>query len=111
VTLPASPVYRTDDILCIVTLLLKFFILSSEPFNAPGCIDELLFPREKRMALGTDFNTDILFGGSHLDGAAACAFNCRICICWMDVCFHMNFNPLFILDLQKAAVFCLLCIH
>jgi hypothetical protein len=41
----------TQRNLGLVILLLKFFIFSSEPFDTPGRIDELLFSRKKRMAL------------------------------------------------------------
>ncbi len=82
----------------IIILILKFFIFSSEPFNTPGRINKLLFSRKKRMALRTNFNTDIFFGGSHFNGVAACALNDRVCICWMDVGFHFNFNPLSVYD-------------
>jgi hypothetical protein len=76
---------------------LKFFVLFPKPLNSTGRIHEFLFAREKRMALGTNFHADVLFGRSHLDGVAAGALDGRLLIFGMYVSFHYEFNPLQIL--------------
>jgi hypothetical protein len=43
-------------------LFLKFFVFSAEALNASGGIDQLLLAGKKWMAVGTDFNANILFG-------------------------------------------------
>ena len=44
-----------------------------EALDASAGIDQLLLAREERVALGADFNLDVLFGGEHLDDVAAVA--------------------------------------
>jgi len=79
---------------CLIWLFLKFFIFPFESFN-PACrINQFLFACKKRMAFGTNFNPDILFGGADLDLISAGAFDGRFMIFWMDIAFHCYFNPL-----------------
>ena len=44
-----------------------------EALDASAGIDQLLLAREERVALGADFNLDVLLGGEHLDDVAAVA--------------------------------------
>ena len=44
-----------------------------EALDASAGIDQLLLAREERVALGADFNLDVLLGGEHLDHVAAVA--------------------------------------
>ena len=44
-----------------------------EALDTAAGIDQLLLAREERVALGADFNLDVLFGGEHLDDVAAVA--------------------------------------
>ena len=46
-----------------------------EAIDATACIDELLLSGKERMALGANFNTDILLGGAGLDNITASAGN------------------------------------
>ena len=76
-----------------VLLILKFFIFFAEAFNSTGRVNELLLAGEKGMALGANFNPDILFGGSCLDDTPACAFDGCLSVFWMDTCFHCLIKP------------------
>ena len=44
-----------------------------EALDASAGIDQLLLAREERVALGADFNLDVLLRGKHLDDVAAVA--------------------------------------
>ena len=77
-----------------VIIFLKFLVLLTEPFDPAGGVDQFLFSGEKRMALRTNFDPDILFGRTDCDLVAAGTLNGRLEIMRMDVCFHINFNPL-----------------
>ena len=59
---------RFRRLLEICVLLVKFI-------NLPGGIDELLFPGEEGMALGTDFHRVITAGGHGMDRVTAGAGN------------------------------------
>ncbi len=59
-----------------------------ELVNASACINELLLACIERMALGADFNLDILLCGHSLDHVAAVAGNCCLNKVRMDSLFH-----------------------
>ena len=73
--------------------LLKFFIFLAEAFDAAGGIYQLLFAGKKRMAFGTNLNSDILSGGSDLQGVTTGAPNGGFVIVWMNVSFHFISTP------------------
>jgi hypothetical protein len=68
-------------------------IFSFEPVNTAGRVHQLLFAGKKRMALGTDFHFDVLFGGTHLKGGTACTGRGGLGILGMDVFFHFSVTP------------------
>ena len=64
---PTEPHHcRRGLLIGLFFFLLKFFIFFAEPLDAAGGIDKLLFAGKKRMALGANFNSDILPGGPDL---------------------------------------------
>ena len=60
-----------------------------EAIDATACIDELLLSGKERMALGANFNTDILLGGAGLDNITASAGNGSLAIVRMDLFLHL----------------------
>jgi hypothetical protein len=63
-------------------------VFSLESFHAACHIDDLLFSRYERMALGTDFGLDVLAGGSRFDHVPADAGNGGFLIFRMNAFFH-----------------------
>ena len=59
-----------------------------ETFDTAAGVHQLLFTGEERMALGTDFHTDIRFRLTCLDHVTASAGNGGLCIVRMDSLFH-----------------------
>ena len=64
-----------------------------EAIDTAGRVDQFLLPGKERMALGTDFNFDVLSGGSHVKCRAACTGSSRLCVFGMDVFFHLFKTP------------------
>jgi hypothetical protein len=60
--------------------LLEFFVLFTEPFDAAGRVDQLLFAGKKRMALGTNLHRNVFPGRTDFEFSAAVAryFRCRV---------------------------------
>jgi len=73
----------------IVSLSLKISIFSAEAFYTSSRVHKLLLSREKRMALGANFNPDVLFGRARLHYIAARAPNLRLRILWMYIFLHV----------------------
>lgn len=67
--------------------LLKTKFLLEAVYASAG-IHELLLAREKRMALGTNFNANIAFGRAGLDNFAASATYRGLLILGMDTFLH-----------------------
>jgi hypothetical protein len=88
---PAWPGLAT---LLFVLIALKIGVLFTETLDSSGRVHQLLLTREKGMALGTNFNRNIFFGGANFNGAAAGTLNGRLNVLWMDIDFHCYFNPL-----------------
>jgi hypothetical protein len=82
------------QVVLIVFDFLKFLVLLAEPFDPAGSVDQFLFSGEKRMALRTNFDPDILLGRTDCDLVTAGTLDSRLEIVGMDVRFHNNFNPL-----------------
>ena len=59
-----------------------------ELFNAAAGVDELLLASIEGMALGADFNRDVLTGGASLYDCAARTFDGGGLIVGMDTFFH-----------------------
>ena len=74
-------------------LILKLFVFFPESFDSACGVDQFLFAGKKRVAFGTNFNTDIGFGRANLDFAATCTTDGRVGIFRMDVFFHDTLNP------------------
>lgn len=68
-------------------------VFNVEPFlkalNASACIDQLLLAGKERMAVGANFNADILLCGACLKGVATGTGNRRPLILGMDSLFHL----------------------
>ncbi len=71
-----------------VCFLLFNGVFFLEPFHAAGRIHDLLLPRHKRMALGTDFYFNIFLGGPGFNNITADAGNGRFLIFRMNTFFH-----------------------
>ena len=65
-------------------------VLLVELINAAAGIDELLLAGVERMALGADFNEDVLLGAAGLDDRAAGAADGGLLVIGMDALSHGN---------------------
>ncbi len=72
-----------------ITLLNLFTIFFLKSFNSSGGIQKFLFPRKERMAAGTDFYTDFLFGTLRFKGRSAGTLDHRFKNFGMDILFHL----------------------
>jgi hypothetical protein len=63
-------------------------ILSIEPFDTSGGIDQFLLSGEERMTLGADFQVDLRFGRTGLKRLTACALNGRFDVSRMNIRLH-----------------------
>ena len=63
-------------------------VLATEPFDATRGIDQLLFAREKRVTVGTDFDRNLLSGRTSLIFGTAGAGYLDIVVFWMNSRFH-----------------------
>lgn len=61
-----------------------------ETVHASAGIDQLLTPREKRMAFGADFDLELALDGAAQKGFAACAANHGFAVCRMDIFLHVS---------------------
>jgi hypothetical protein len=73
-------------------LFLKFLVFFTKSFNTPGRIHQFLFAGKKRMALGANFNTDVLAGRADFHDIATGAFDVGFRILRMNIRFHF-FQP------------------
>ena len=60
-----------------------------EPINASTGVNQLLLAGIERVALGADFNTDLLLGGAGGEGVAASATDGGLLVLRMDAFFHV----------------------
>ena len=72
----------------IIPIKLFDAVLLVEFINTTARIHELLFPSVEGVALGADFNGDVLLGGTGLNHIAACAANRGRLIIGMNTFFH-----------------------
>ena len=84
---PADPFCDVSDLLVQTELLV-------EAADTTAGIDDLLLASEERMALGTNFNTDILLGRTCLNHITAGASNRSLLIIGMDSFLHCSRSPL-----------------
>ena len=83
------------------------FVLLFEPFHTAGGIHNFLFSRHKRMAIGTNFNANIFFGGFCFNNIAANTRYCCFFIFRMNAFFHFFLLILLVVSslLIKSAEF------
>ena len=67
--------------------------LSVEAFNTSASVNQLLLTGIEGVALGADFNSDILFGRPGLKHGTTSAADCGLLIIGMDSILHVN-SPL-----------------
>lgn len=76
-------------------LLVGFFaelaVFAAETLHASGRIHQLLFAGEIRMAVGADFDGDLLAGRPSLVLGAAGTGDRHLIVLRMDACFHVHF--------------------
>ena len=60
-----------------------------EPINTSTGVNQLLLAGIERVALGADFNTDLLLGGAGGEGVAASATDGGLLVLRMDAFFHV----------------------
>jgi hypothetical protein len=70
--------------------LLEFFVLPAKSLDSSRRINQLLFPSIERMALGADFNPNILLRGTGRDFISASTFDHGLKIVGMDIFFHLK---------------------
>jgi hypothetical protein len=72
----------------VVLFFLKLLVLFAEALYTTSRIHQLLFAGKKRMTLGTDFDRNPIFCGSHIESGPAGAFNGRVVVVRVDIRFH-----------------------
>lgn len=70
-----------------------------ESVHSAACIDQLLLAGVEGVALGTNFDLDILLGGSSLNHIAACTANGGLLIVGVDSFLHRVHLPLLLKNL------------
>ena len=83
-----------------VLFFIVFGVFFTETLDAPGRVHELLLTGKKRVALRTNFNGNVLFGGSNFQRIAAGTFDGRHGVLRMNIRFHCYFNPLYQLSVH-----------
>jgi len=63
-----------------------------EALNASAGVDQLLLTCKEGMAVGADFNTQILLCGACYESVATCTCNCCLLVVGMDTLFHLYFT-------------------
>lgn len=78
-------------LLVFISQMLGIFLVKF--LNTSCCIDKFLLPGKKRMAGGTDFDTDLLADRSQLKLTATCAFCFNFIVFGMNFRFHVHQPP------------------
>ena len=73
---------------------LKFRVFLAETLNAARSVDQFLFPGEKRVALGTNFNRNILLCRTNFNFIAAGALDGGVVVLGMGIRFHKIIDSL-----------------
>ena len=85
-------------LLCVFRCFFLFFVLAVFPSKTlnPSCgVNQLLFTSVERVALGADFNGQIMVRGrARLERAAATASHVNFFVSRMDVSFHVRYLQL-----------------
>jgi hypothetical protein len=79
-------------------LILEFLVFLTESFYTACRVHQFLLACEKRMALGADFNADVLPGGSDLYDISASALNVGFGILRVNTWFHFTITPCYSLE-------------
>ena len=85
---------KTDELIIFFFVFFKLCVFSAETLNSTGGVDQFLFSGKKRMAVGTNFHTDVLDGCADFKTVSTCTSCCRCVIFWMNTFFHFIFNSL-----------------
>jgi hypothetical protein len=72
-------------------LFVNLLVLVTETFHAARGIDKFLLAGEKRMAVRTDFDLDIVDGRPRFYDISAGAGYCRLLVLGMNLRFHLVF--------------------
>jgi hypothetical protein len=80
-----SPFLVTNNLFVHAETLLK-------SVNTAAGINQLLSSCEERMALGTNFNADLISSRLGLESSAASALYCNSLVIRMDALFHCDFH-------------------
>src|SRR5215471_11638929 len=67
-------------------------VLLLEPLDATRCVDQLLFPREERVAVRADFNVNLFLRRTRGPCGAAGASDMAFDIFGMNSFFHFHFS-------------------
>ena len=78
---------------CFKKVILLDAVFLVEFINTSTGINELLTAGIERVALGADFNRDVLLGAAGLIDGAACAADNRGLVVGMDAFLHFLFTP------------------
>jgi hypothetical protein len=78
----------------VALFFLELLVFFAEALDTTGRVHQLLLAGEKWMTLGTNFDRDPLFGGSHFESGPAGTLDGRIFVVRVNIWFHNNFNSL-----------------
>ena len=67
---------------------LLLLVLIQEALDTAFRIQELMLACEKRMAVGANFDFDIIFSRARLDHIATCAADGRFVVNWVNTLLH-----------------------
>jgi hypothetical protein len=67
---------------------LEFFVFFAEPFNAAGRVNQLLLACKKRVALGTNFHSDVFSGRTGFQNRTAVTRDRGFFVSRVNVFFH-----------------------
>ena len=84
-----------------ITLLNLFTIFLLKSLNPSGGIQKFLFPGKEGMAVGTDFNTDLLLGTLRFKGRSTGTFNHRFKDFGMHILFHLITSPFYFTNFSR----------
>ena len=85
--------HKADEALCKTTLLLSegnVLVAFAETLHTTSGIDDLLLTREKRMAVGADFNVQFVFGRPGVDHVATKTSDGAVDVFRMNILFHFS---------------------
>jgi hypothetical protein len=84
---PGDPGCSLPEQLLLLAVI-GFFVPFAEALDASGGIDDLLLPREERVAVGADFDVEFFLGRTGLDHVAAKAGDGAVHVFGMYILLH-----------------------